>query len=154
MGILATKRYHQDISKSIIEEKHYYQETLTKSEVMSERKRFCKLGNLFCKQAYNISGKPYCRLLGGALDERVECVKTTRQHKQQRVDLWFEANGWQKRILFMRGVSYQKANNIIIRDAKGVIFNGMRLETRDELTDSLATILPNWIIEQLSILRK
>lgn len=99
---------------------------------MSERKRFCELGNFFCKQAYNISGKPYCRLLGGALDERVECVRTTRQHKQQCVDLWFEANGWQKRILFMRGVSYQKGNNIIIRDAKGGIFNGMRLETSHE----------------------
>ena len=53
----------------------------------------------------------------------MECVKSTRQHKQQRVDLWFEANGWQKRILFMRGVSYQKENDIIIRDAQGVIYN-------------------------------
>lgn len=104
---------------------------------------------MFCRHAYTIDDEPSCRLIEGTLSGKDVCVRVARQHEKQRVALWFEENGWQKRILFMRGVSYQKDGNELIIDSRGVIFNGKRLDTQDEIKSTLTPLLPKWLIETL-----
>ena len=116
---------------------------------MPDRKRYCELGGMFCRHAYTMNGEPSCRLIGASLRGKEECIKVVHQREKQRVALWFEENGWQKRILFMRGVSYQKDDNELIIDSRSVIFNGKRLNTEDEIKNTLTLLLPNWLIEML-----
>ena len=96
-----------------------------------------------------MDGEPSCRLTEGTLSSKDVCVRVARQRDKQRVALWFEENGWQKRILFMRGVSYQKDDNELIIDSRSAIFNRKRLETQDEIKNTLTSLLPNWLIEML-----
>ena len=116
---------------------------------MPDRKRYCELGGMFCRQAYAMDGEPSCRLTEGALSGKDMCVRVVHQREKQRVALWFEENGWQKRFLFMRGVSYQKDDIELIVDSRSVIFNRKRLETQDEIKNTLTSLLPNWLIEML-----
>lgn len=116
---------------------------------MPDRKKYCELAGMFCRQAYTMDGKPSCRLINGTLSDKDECIKVSCQHEKQRVSLWFEENGWQKHILFMRGVSYQKGDNELIIDSRSIIFNGKRLNMQDEIKNLLTSLLPNWLIELL-----
>ena len=116
---------------------------------MPNRKRCCELGGMFCRHAYILNDEPSCRLIGESLRGKEECIKVAHQRKKQRVALWFEENGWQKRILFMRGVGYQKDGNELIIDSRSIIFNGKRLNTQDEISDTLTVLLTNWLIELL-----
>lgn len=121
---------------------------------MPDRKRYCELGGMYCRQAYTTDGKPSCRLIGGTLNNEEACVRVARQREKQRVALWFEENGWQKRLLFMRGVSYQKGENELIIDSRSIIFNGKRLNTQDEIRNTLISLLPNWLTEMLTERKK
>lgn len=116
---------------------------------MPDRKRYCELAGMFCRQAYTMDGKPSCRLTEGTFSGKGVCVKDARQREKQRISLWFEENGWQKHILFMRGVSYQKGDNELIIDSRSIIFNGKRLNMQDEIKNLLTSLLPNWLIELL-----
>lgn len=104
---------------------------------------------MFCRQAYAMDGEPSCRLTEGTLSDKDVCIKVARQREKQRVALWFEENGWQKRILFMRGVSYQKDDNELVIDSRGAIFNGKRLDREDENCNALTTIFPEWLTEMI-----
>ena len=104
---------------------------------------------MFCRHAYTMDGEPSCRLTEGTLSSKDVCVRVVRQRDKQRVALWFEENGWQKRILFMRGVSYQKDDNELIIDSRSAIFNGKRLDKQDESSNDLTTHFPEWLIEMI-----
>ena len=117
---------------------------------MPVRKRYCELGGMFCRHAYSMNGEPSCRLVEGTIRSKEVCVRIAHQREKQRVALWFGENGWQKRILFMRGVSYQKDDNELIIDSRGAIFNGKRLDREDESSNALTTLFPEWLIETLS----
>lgn len=116
---------------------------------MPDRKRYCELGGMFCRHAYTRDSEPSCRLTEGALSGKDMCVRVAHQREKQRVARWFEKNGWQKRILFMRGVSYQKDGIELIIDSRSIVINGKRLDMQDGIKNTLASPLPIWLIEML-----
>lgn len=116
---------------------------------MSNRKRFCDLGGVFCRHAYTMNGEPSCRLIKGTLSGKEVCVRVAYLREKYRVPDWFIENDWQSRVLFMRGTSYEKDGNEIIIGVGGVVFNGKRLETQDEANNALGTLLPEWLIKRL-----
>lgn len=115
---------------------------------MPRRKRYCEFGDTYCKEALRVNGSPLCRLQG-PLEDGDECQKIVRQRQDERARKWLAENGWQRSILFMRGIGYSTEGHEIIRDARGVLYNGKRLLTKAEAEEALSAVLPDWLIERI-----
>ena len=84
------------------------------------------------------------------LEEGDRCERLHRERENERAGRWFADNGWHCDTLFMRGVRYSAEGHEIIRDARGIMHNGRRLHTKEDMAESLANVLPEWLIERVT----